>query len=241
MVHWWQTSMLRVAPRRLLLRLRSAVPADIATAAEAAAATVTGTARKTAKAAAAAATDASAAPMADVDAVEAAALPAEAAVCVAVGGAARSNLSATDPADPVVQHIVLRTDLVGWTQGMLMTQACHASLAAIVPHLGLGDADVDAYVGDLPSMHKVMCQVSGYALAPCSFTALVFSVQYRPAKNGEHYFVMFVPSSAYRQRTPGKLVIAVASSCIATSLRPDSILTWVLSPFLKAGIILTLP
>lgn len=240
MVHWWQTSMLRVAPCRLLLRLRSAMPADIATAAEAAAATVTATARKTAKAAAAAATDASAAPMADADAVEAAALP-EAAVCVAGGGAARSTLSATDPADPVVQHIVLRTDLVGWTQGMLITQACHASLAAIVPHLGLGDADVDAYVGDLPSMHKVMCQVSSYTPAPCSFTALVFSVQYRPAKNGEHYYVIFVPNSAYRQRTPGKLAIAVASSCIATSFRPESILTWVLSPFLKVGIILTLP
>lgn len=55
--------------------------------------------------------------------------------------------------EPIVQYIVVRTDL-NWGQGATIAQACHASIAAIANTLG--DKTTKEYLANLESMHKVV-------------------------------------------------------------------------------------
>lgn len=60
----------------------------------------------------------------------------------------------------IVQYVVVRRDLMetmGWPMGALITQACHASSAAI--HLFYSEQSTKDYLSDLDSMHKVVLQV----------------------------------------------------------------------------------
>ena len=64
------------------------------------------------------------------------------------------------PEDPLVQHIVVRSDLrtsLGWTLGSVIAQACHASIAAIFAHRD--DPSVVEYLAALERMHKVVVEV----------------------------------------------------------------------------------
>eukprot|EP00271_Cylindrocystis_brebissonii_P012810 TRINITY_DN32313_c0_g1_i1.p1 TRINITY_DN32313_c0_g1~~TRINITY_DN32313_c0_g1_i1.p1 ORF type:complete len:279 (+),score=15.49 TRINITY_DN32313_c0_g1_i1:68-904(+) len=65
-------------------------------------------------------------------------------------------------AGPVVQHIVLRKDLVEtlkWPLGSVMAQGAHAAVAAI--WLYREDQLVQRYCADLDHMHKVVLEVKG--------------------------------------------------------------------------------
>eukprot|EP00051_Salpingoeca_urceolata_P031754 m.12851 g.12851 ORF g.12851 m.12851 type:complete len:225 (+) comp4372_c0_seq1:194-868(+) len=60
----------------------------------------------------------------------------------------------------VVQHVVIRRDLLqlpGWTIGSVVSQACHATLAAVVTNQQ--DGDVQNYLADLDSMHTVALEI----------------------------------------------------------------------------------
>ncbi|XP_075219936.1 putative peptidyl-tRNA hydrolase PTRHD1 isoform X2 [Lycorma delicatula] len=62
--------------------------------------------------------------------------------------------------DPVVQYIIIRTDLkssLKWSYGAIMAQACHASVAAI--HTFYSDEHTQAYLNNLEHMHKIILQV----------------------------------------------------------------------------------
>nr|XP_023855800.1 putative peptidyl-tRNA hydrolase PTRHD1 isoform X2 [Salvelinus alpinus] len=62
----------------------------------------------------------------------------------------------------LVQYVVVRSDLVhtlAWPLGAVITQACHAAIAAI--HLNYNDPDTQEYLAELDSMHKVVLQVAG--------------------------------------------------------------------------------
>jgi peptidyl-tRNA hydrolase len=56
-------------------------------------------------------------------------------------------------AGPIVQYIVVRTDL-NWGQGAMIAQACHASVAAISQTID--SQPTRDYLSDLKSMHKVI-------------------------------------------------------------------------------------
>eukprot|EP00897_Mesotaenium_endlicherianum_P006587 jgi/Mesen1/5957/ME000301S05085 len=65
---------------------------------------------------------------------------------------------------PVVQHIIMRRDLVdtlNWPLGSVVSQGCHASVAAMWMYKD--DAVVQRYCGpdNLDSMHKVVLEVKG--------------------------------------------------------------------------------
>lgn len=63
----------------------------------------------------------------------------------------------TTEAETVVQYVVLRRDLIDtWPLGSVVTQGCHASVAAIWTHKD--DPDTLAYCSppNLDSMHKVL-------------------------------------------------------------------------------------
>ncbi|CAL9080001.1 uncharacterized protein LOC103982556 [Musa acuminata AAA Group] len=65
-------------------------------------------------------------------------------------------------ADVVVQYVVLRRDLIdSWPLGSVVTQGCHASVAAVWNYRH--HPDVLAYCSDdnLDSMHKVTLEVKG--------------------------------------------------------------------------------
>lgn len=68
---------------------------------------------------------------------------------------AAAAAAGTAPAavDTIVQYIVLRKDLK-WSQGALISQACHASLAAT--WLARDEPDTAAYLADMDNMHKVV-------------------------------------------------------------------------------------
>ncbi|WOL18305.1 hypothetical protein Cni_G27099 [Canna indica] len=70
--------------------------------------------------------------------------------------------SARPEGDVVVQYVVLRRDLIDtWPLGSVVTQGCHASVAAVWSHRD--HPDVLAYCSDrdLDSMHKVTLEVKG--------------------------------------------------------------------------------
>ncbi|XP_051136946.1 uncharacterized protein LOC127255459 [Andrographis paniculata] len=78
--------------------------------------------------------------------------------------AARVTESSAEAADTVVQYVVLRRDLIDtWPLGSVVTQGCHASVAAIWLHKN--DPDTLRYCADsnLDSMHKVTLEVKGEA------------------------------------------------------------------------------
>ncbi|XP_034044003.1 putative peptidyl-tRNA hydrolase PTRHD1 [Thalassophryne amazonica] len=57
----------------------------------------------------------------------------------------------------LVQYVVVRSDLVhklSWPLGAVITQACHAAVAAI--QLNYADPDTQRYLRELDSMHKVV-------------------------------------------------------------------------------------
>lgn len=63
-------------------------------------------------------------------------------------------------ATPIVQYIVLRSDLVHalqWPTGALVAQACHACSAVL--HLFHSDPNTQAYTSDLDRMHKIVLEV----------------------------------------------------------------------------------
>lgn len=64
-----------------------------------------------------------------------------------------SSNNIESPADPVIQYILIRTDLK-WTKGAMIAQACHASVASIVKNLDL--KSTKDYLDDLENMHKVV-------------------------------------------------------------------------------------
>ena len=71
-----------------------------------------------------------------------------------------STTTTTSTSDPLVMHVVVRLDLVtklGWSVGSVITQCCHASVAAMVKYAA--DPSVKDYVGDLDHMHKVALEV----------------------------------------------------------------------------------
>ncbi|XP_052209449.1 uncharacterized protein LOC127812913 [Diospyros lotus] len=70
--------------------------------------------------------------------------------------------AAAPPDDVVVQYVVLRRDLIDtWPMGSVVTQGCHASVAAIWSHKD--DPHTLHYCGtsNLDSMHKVTLEVKG--------------------------------------------------------------------------------
>lgn len=59
------------------------------------------------------------------------------------------------PADTVVQYVVLRRDLIDtWPLGSVVTQGCHASVAAIWLHKDDADTLLYCSPSNLDSMHK---------------------------------------------------------------------------------------
>ena len=66
--------------------------------------------------------------------------------------AGEANQTSASP-EPIVQYIVVRTDL-GWGTGALIAQACHASVASIARTI---TSNVTTnYLRDLESMHKII-------------------------------------------------------------------------------------
>ena len=64
-------------------------------------------------------------------------------------------------AAPIVQYIVVRSDLIHqlkWPTGALIAQACHACTAAI--HLYYSQDSTKEYLADLDRMHKIILDVS---------------------------------------------------------------------------------
>ncbi|XP_042039961.1 putative peptidyl-tRNA hydrolase PTRHD1 [Salvia splendens] len=75
---------------------------------------------------------------------------------------APAESSAATTQDTVVQYVVLRRDLIDtWPLGSVVTQGCHASVAAIWTHKD--DPDTLSYCSppNLDSMHKVTLEVKG--------------------------------------------------------------------------------
>jgi peptidyl-tRNA hydrolase len=99
---------------------------------------------------------------------EAAATPTSARIDSGQGGGpepeALSVLPAAAAADPIVMHVVVRTDLAteqGWPLGSLITQACHASVAAVEAYRE--DEYTQLYLKDLKGMRKVSVEVKDEA------------------------------------------------------------------------------
>jgi len=60
----------------------------------------------------------------------------------------------------LVQYVVVRSDLLQvlkWPIGAVVTQACHASSAAL--HRFYSDPNTQTYLSDVDRMHKVVLQV----------------------------------------------------------------------------------
>ncbi|XP_078438395.1 peptidyl-tRNA hydrolase II (PTH2) family protein [Wolffia australiana] len=87
--------------------------------------------------------------------------------------AAATTMSAEpDPAAPprsadasrVVQYVVLRRDLIdSWPFGSVVTQGCHAAVAAVWAHRDHPDTLAYCSPSNLDSMHKVTLEVKGEA------------------------------------------------------------------------------
>ncbi|XP_075518134.1 uncharacterized protein LOC142552289 [Primulina tabacum] len=80
--------------------------------------------------------------------------------------AADSNNNAQDSgssaAEMVVQYVVLRRDLIdSWPLGSIVTQGCHASVAAIWAHKDDPDTLLYCSPPNIDSMHKVTLEVKG--------------------------------------------------------------------------------
>lgn len=65
----------------------------------------------------------------------------------------KANSADSGSGSPIVQYILVRTDL-GWGTGAMIAQACHASLAAVAS--SLQDETTKDYLVNLENMHKVI-------------------------------------------------------------------------------------
>ncbi|KAG1326886.1 putative peptidyl-tRNA hydrolase PTRHD1 [Cocos nucifera] len=64
--------------------------------------------------------------------------------------------------DVIVQYVVLRRDLIDtWPLGSIVTQGCHASVAAIWFHRDHPDTAIYCSDCNIGSMHKVTLEVKG--------------------------------------------------------------------------------
>ncbi|XP_008781800.1 putative peptidyl-tRNA hydrolase PTRHD1 [Phoenix dactylifera] len=64
--------------------------------------------------------------------------------------------------DAIVQYVVLRRDLVDtWPLGSIVSQGCHASVAAIWSHRDHPDTAAYCSESNIDSMHKVTLEVKG--------------------------------------------------------------------------------
>ncbi|XP_073003211.1 uncharacterized protein [Typha latifolia] len=64
--------------------------------------------------------------------------------------------------DVIVQYVVLRRDLIDtWPLGSIVTQGCHASVAAVWAHRDHPDTVVYCSPSNVDSMHKVTLEVKG--------------------------------------------------------------------------------
>lgn len=61
--------------------------------------------------------------------------------------------SLLDSNEPIVQYIVVRTDL-NWNTGAIIAQACHASVASIVRTID--NPFTSRYLSNLAGMHKII-------------------------------------------------------------------------------------
>ncbi|XP_073051869.1 uncharacterized protein [Primulina eburnea] len=70
--------------------------------------------------------------------------------------------SGSSAAEMVVQYVVLRRDLIdSWPLGSIVTQGCHASVAAIWAHKDDPDTLLYCSPPNIDSMHKVTLEVKG--------------------------------------------------------------------------------
>ncbi|KAM7459673.1 hypothetical protein LguiA_036667 [Lonicera macranthoides] len=79
-----------------------------------------------------------------------------------VSATVTSDADSSNPGDVLVQYVVLRRDLIDtWPMGSVVTQGCHASVAAIWSHKD--DPHTLQYCSstNLDSMHKVTLEVKG--------------------------------------------------------------------------------
>ncbi|PKA52887.1 hypothetical protein AXF42_Ash001868 [Apostasia shenzhenica] len=69
-----------------------------------------------------------------------------------------------DSGDVLIQYVVLRRDLIDtWPLGSIITQGCHAAVAAIWSHRDREDTVTYLSESNLNSMHKVTLEVKGEA------------------------------------------------------------------------------
>ncbi|KAL9260609.1 putative peptidyl-tRNA hydrolase PTRHD1 [Drosera capensis] len=81
---------------------------------------------------------------------------------VEVGASNPSNSGGAGREDVLVQYVVLRRDLIEeWPMGSVVTQGCHAAVAAV--WMSREDEETRQYCGDgnIDSMHKVTLEVKG--------------------------------------------------------------------------------
>ncbi|XP_073131898.1 uncharacterized protein [Henckelia pumila] len=72
--------------------------------------------------------------------------------------------SGSSAAETVIQYVVLRRDLIdSWPLGSVVTQGCHASVAAIWAHKDDPDTLLYCSPSNIDSMHKVTLEVKGEA------------------------------------------------------------------------------
>lgn len=72
--------------------------------------------------------------------------------------------SGSSATEAVVQYVVLRRDLIdSWPLGSVVTQGCHASVAAIWTHKDDPDTLLYCSPPNIDSMHKVTLEVKGEA------------------------------------------------------------------------------
>lgn len=75
-----------------------------------------------------------------------------------------ANVAQGTESDTVVQYVVLRRDLIEtWPLGSVVTQGCHASVAAIWLHKEDPHTLDYCSAPNLDSMHKVSCRRSNYS------------------------------------------------------------------------------
>lgn len=82
----------------------------------------------------------------------------------APGPAAGAGEGEKSPDDPLVQYVVLRRDLIdAWPLGSVVTQGCHAAVAAVWAHKD--DPHTREYCGEanLDRMHKVSLKTPAHS------------------------------------------------------------------------------
>ena len=96
-------------------------------------------------------------------------------------------LVSSNMAAPIVQYVVVRGDLLHvlkWPLGAIITQACHASSAAL--HLFRNDSYTEKYTAELDHMHKVVLEVIfNFSILYCTLENVLspnsHKLHYRPS------------------------------------------------------------